>query len=140
MAMDEKLSIVHGRDMDLLRTLFKEYAALLEFDLDFQEFDKELKTLPGAYAPPHGCILMAMQQEEVAGCVCMRNLGNSICEMKRLYVRKQYRGLGIGRALAQAVIREAQSKGYGRMRLDTVPAMKKAKALYDSLGFKEIEP
>ena len=87
MAMDRKLSIIEGRDMDLLLTLIEEYAALLGFDLGFQEFDKELKTLPGAYAPPQGCILMAMQQDEVAGCVCMRNLGNGICEMKRLYVR-----------------------------------------------------
>jgi putative acetyltransferase len=122
------------------RQLFVEYADSLGFDLGFQGFGEELAGLPGAYTPPQGRLLLAVHDGRTAGCVAMRDLGEGICEMKRLYVRPGFQGLRIGHALALAVIAEAKEIGYDRMRLDTVPAMERARALYLSLGFREISP
>lgn len=122
------------------RLLFEEYAASLDFDLGFQGFDLELANLPGDYAPPDGQLLLAIYQEQLAGCVALRKLEEGICEMKRLYVRPRFRSLGIGKDLAQALIEEARRIGYVRMCLDTVPSMPRAKMLHQSLGFKEIHP
>ena len=123
-----------------IRKLFEEYGSSLDISLDFQGFHNELTNLPGDYAPPDGCLFIAYWEERVAGCVALRKHGSSICEMKRLYTKPQYRGLGIGRALCKAVIARARETGYDRMRLDTLPSMETARALYTSLGFKEIEP
>ncbi|WP_243096889.1 GNAT family N-acetyltransferase [Thermohalobacter berrensis] len=123
-----------------IRELFREYANSLDFSLGFQNFDKELKELPGEYAPPNGCILIARFNKKIVGCVALRRISKDICEMKRLYVRPKYRVKGIGKKLAEAIINEAQNIGYKKMRLDTISFMKKAIALYESLGFKEIEP
>ena len=122
------------------RALFEEYAASLGFDLDFQDFEAELAELPGDYAPPRGRLLLAFHEGRPAGCVALRELEDGICEMKRLYVRPDFQGLRIGRALAEALIAEARGMGYSRMRLDTVPAMEKARGLYRALGFREITP
>ncbi len=123
------------------RELFAEYARSLNFDLCFQSFDKELAGLPGDYAPPDGRLLLAEYQSQLAGCVALHKLDAEICEMKRLYLRPQFRGKGIGRALAETVIAEARSIGYRSMRLDTVePVMKDAVAMYRRFGFKEITP
>jgi putative acetyltransferase len=134
------LSAETGKNLKLVRTLFKEYAESLDFDLDFQDFSEELNNLPGQYASPSGRLLIAMYGDKPAGCIALRKLGHEVCEMKRLYIKPQFRGLGIGRALTEAIIDEAKRIQYARMRLDTVPSMKEARALYVSLGFKEIKP
>jgi len=135
------LQIIDAHDSATLpaaRQLFEEYAASLGVSLDFQDFDDELASLPGKYIPPHGCLLIALWQEQVAGCVALRSLGDGICEMKRLYTRPQFRGLKIGKSLAQAAIARAHEIGYERMRLDTLPTMENARSLYASLGFTGI--
>jgi putative acetyltransferase len=123
------------------RELFLEYAQSLGFSLCFQNFDKELAGLPGDYAPPEGRLLLAELESQLAACVALHKLEDRICEMKRLYLRPQFRGKGLGRALAERIIAEARQIGYQRMRLDTVePVMKDAVAMYRKLGFKEIAP
>jgi len=128
------------QDLTSARQLLIEYADSLDFDLDFQGFDEELANLPGDYVPPKGCLLLAEHKGQLAGCVALRQLEESICEMKRLYVRPEFRGLGIGKALAQFVIEQARTIGYTYMRLDTAPSMQAARALYLSLGFRQISP
>ena len=127
-------------DIEVFRVLLEEYADSLGIDLGFQNFEEELANLPGCYARPEGCILLARYNEEIAGCVALRKLSDGICEGKRLYVKPQFRGLKIGRKLVEAVIEEARKIGYTRMRGDTLASMKTARALYASLGFKQIKP
>jgi putative acetyltransferase len=123
------------------RELFLEYAQSIGFSLCFQNFDQELANLPGDYAPPGGRLLLAEYDGHLTGCVALHKLEPGICEMKRLYLRPQYRGKGLGRALADRIIAEARHIGYSRVRLDTVePVMKDAVAMYRKLGFKEIAP
>lgn len=138
--MPKVVQVKTRENLEIVRRLFEEYAASLEFDLGFQNFEGELANLPGGYVPPAGCLLLAMYQGQPAGCVGMNQLSEAVCEMKRLYVRPDFRGLKIGRALAEAIIEQARRIGYARMRLDTVPSMQVARALYVSLGFKEISP
>ena len=121
-------------DLDEIRTMLREYAAWLEIDLCFQNFEQELAALPGEYAPPGGRLLIA----DGAGCVALRPIDDEICEMKRLYVRPEHRGTGLGRSLILAIIGEARVAGYGRMRLDTMPKMDSAQRLYAGLGFRDI--
>jgi ribosomal protein S18 acetylase RimI-like enzyme len=122
-----------------VRELFLEYAQSLGFSLCFQNFDKELASLPGDYAPPEGRLLLAEYEGQLAACVALHKLEADICEMKRLYLRPQFRGKGLGRILADRVIAEARQIGYRRMRLDTVePVMRDAVAMYRKLGFREI--
>jgi ribosomal protein S18 acetylase RimI-like enzyme len=122
------------------RALFLEYAASLGFDLRFQGFHEEVAALPGPYAPPEGELLIAEVDGQPLGCIAMRPLDEFACEMKRLYVRPAGRGRGLGRLLCEVLIALAQERGYTRMKLDTVPAMEPAIALYRSLGFEPAEP
>jgi putative acetyltransferase len=123
-----------------IRILFQEYADWLGFDLCFQNFDRELAGLPGDYAPPGGRLYLAAVDEAIAGCVGLRPLEAGVCEMKRLYVRPQFRGRGLGRMMAEKVIDDAREIGYERMCLDTLSWMTEALRLYESLGFVYIEP
>jgi ribosomal protein S18 acetylase RimI-like enzyme len=130
-----------------VRELFLEYARSLSFSLCFQSFDREVAGLPGDYAPPRGRLLLATVHDTPAGCVALHPLEVGIaiigrhCEMKRLYVRPEFRGVGAGRKLAEAVIAEARLIGYSYMRLDTIePMMQRAVILYRALGFREIPP
>ncbi len=124
-----------------IRKLFLEYAESLGFSLCFQGFEQELAELPGDYVPPEGRLLLATFEGQPAGCVALHKLAPEICEMKRLYVRPQFRGNGLGKALAERIINEARQIGYKNLRLDTVePVMRTAVAMYRTLGFREIAP
>ena len=127
-------------DLGDVRRLLIAYANALPFALDFQDFDDELATLPGRYAPPGGTLLVGSIDGVVVGCVGVRRLDDETCEMKRLFVGEHTRGSGLGRVLAEASIDAARRLGYRRMRLDTVPGMETAQALYARLGFAEIDP
>ncbi len=127
--------------IDQARCLFREYADWLQIDLCFQNFEKELAELPGDYVPLAGRLLLAYESAELAGCIALRRFDERTCEMKRLFVREQFRGKGLGRQLITAIIQEAKQIGYEHMRLDTLPPkMNDAIALYRAYGFKEIEP
>ena len=120
------------------RQLFQEYAAALGIDLCFQNFGAELANLPGKYAPPDGRLFLAQAEDGFAGCVALRKIADGICEMKRLYVRPEFRKRGAGRVLANSVINAAREIGYEAMRLDTLSSLITAIALYESLGFRSI--
>lgn len=126
--------------VELARSLFREYADSLGVDLCFQDFENELANLPGDYAPPGGRLYLAYENDKPAGCVALRKIADDICEMKRLYVRPLYRGQGIGRRLVLELVKNAREIGYVRMRLDTLPSMKRALELYRAMGFKPIDP
>ncbi|HOL37964.1 MAG TPA: GNAT family N-acetyltransferase [Rubrivivax sp.] len=145
--MDRKIATVVAegpQQIELARTLMREYADSLGIDLGFQDFERELAELPGEYAPPHGVLLLALVDGAPGGCVALRPLADvdypNACEMKRLYVRPAYRGLGLGRRLAQALMAQATRAGYATMLLDTLDDMEAARGLYATLGFVEIPP
>lgn len=123
------------------RTLFREYETGLGISLCFQNFEQEVANLPGDYQPPHGRLLLCEHDGSVAGCIALRKLEPGTCEMKRLYIRPDFRGKGLGKSIVKAIIQEARELGYKNMRLDTLPGrMDEAISLYRSLGFREIAP
>lgn len=128
-------------DLAEIARLFAAYGASLEVDLAYQDFDDELAGLPGKYAPPSGALLLARRADGAAvGCIGLRDLGGGACEMKRLYVSPEGRGLGLGRSLMQGAIDAARDRGYREMRLDTLPSMAAAQGLYRQVGFEPIAP
>lgn len=131
-------------ELDAVRTIFREYAESLGVDLCFQDFETELADLPGEYAGPRGQLLLAEVDGAIAGCCALRPLDTAdypnAAEMKRLYVRKAFRGFGLGRELAEAALDAARQKGYACVLLDTLDEMESARALYADLGFEEIPP
>jgi ribosomal protein S18 acetylase RimI-like enzyme len=140
MSMFRLAKVRYAEEIAAAATLFREYVDWLGIDLSFQGFEAELAGLPGKYAPPTGELMLACSPAgEILGCVAVRPLdGEAVCEMKRLYVRPAARGLGIGRALVAAIIRSAEELGYTEMKLDTLPSMPEAFALYQRFGFSEI--
>jgi putative acetyltransferase len=142
--VENSLELIYATEpssIEQTRQLFLEYAESLNFSLCFQSFEEELRSLPGGYSPPSGRLLLAMRAGEPAGCVGLRKLDESTCEMKRLFVRPTMRGLGVGRLLVDRIIEDARSIGYAHMRLDTVaPVMNDAIAIYRKRGFREIPP
>ncbi|MGI8884462.1 MAG: GNAT family N-acetyltransferase [Pyrinomonadaceae bacterium] len=143
--MNQKIEIIQAQTFEQIeqaRMLFREYEAWFGLKLCFQNFDEEIENLPGKYAPPDGRLFLALADGgKLAGCIALRKLEEEICEMKRLFVRGDFRGLGIGKILIQKLITEARAIGYEKMRLDTYPPkMSKAVELYNSYGFYEIEP
>lgn len=134
---DIEFKHITGQNMiEEVKQLFLEYAQSPKIDLTFQNFEEEIKALPGKYGPPKG----ALVDNKEAGCVALRKISENICEMKRLYVRDYCRGLGIGNKLISIIIEEARKLNYSYMRLDTLPTMKKAQELYKSYGFYDIKP
>ena len=136
--------IVQGEtsgQIEEVRLLFREYEAWLGVDLCFQSFEEELENLPGEYAKPSGRLFLALSVEKIAGCIALRKIGDATCEMKRLFVRPDFRGLRLGKMLIEKVIAESKTIGYRRMRLDTLPdKMPEAVELYQFNGFREIPP
>ncbi len=129
------------QEIENVRKLFREYEASLGLSLCFQSFEQELAELPGKYALPDGRLLLVFHEESLAGCIALRKIDHDICEMKRLFLRSEFRNKGVGRRAVQHLINEARSIGYKRMRLDTIAGrMDEAIALYRALGFKEIKP
>lgn len=130
--------------LDATRTIFQEYAAQLGVDLCFQSFDEELAQLPWDYAAPRGALLLALVDGEIAGCCALRPLDNvdyaNACEMKRLFVRKPFRGFGLGRQLVETTLDNARAMGYSCVLLDTLDDMEAARTLYEDLGFQSIAP
>ena len=138
--LDNGLQLDFSPPIPLVRALMTEYADQLGIDLCFQDFDAELANLPGRYAEPAGCLLVAMAENQAVGCAAFRPLADGICEIKRLYIRRAFRGRGFGRVMAKALMERASATGYRAMRLDTLSSMTPAIALYTSLGFLQIEP
>lgn len=132
--------VTSASDIATVRSLLLDYQRGLGVDLSFQDFQTEVRTLPGEYAPPGGSLLLALHDERPVGCVALRAAGGGRCEMKRLYVGAGTRGLGVGRALVQAVLDQARAIGYSQIVLDTLPSMADAQRLYEQFGFCDIPP
>jgi ribosomal protein S18 acetylase RimI-like enzyme len=145
MALHEKTALrilpaaVPGQ-MPVVRELFREYEAFIGVDLCFQEFAREVAGLPGDYGPPRGLLLLAWVDDALAGCVALRPQSPQHAEMKRLFVRPQFHSRGVGRALAEELIRRARALGYAAIRLDTLPSMRAAQGMYEAMGFRDIAP
>ena len=134
------IQAISDTHINQVKEMFIEYANNLNIDLEFQDFKQELNNLPGDYSPPTGRLLLAYYKNKLAGCIALRKFNENICEMKRLYIRKEFRSKGIEKALSNQVIKVAIKIKYNYMQLDTLPNMKQAISLYKSLGFKKILP
>jgi len=136
--------VVTDADLNGIKSLFREYFTWVDttmrFDMTYQEVQQELKTLPGAFSPPAGCLLLAEVDGQAAGCASLRPRGPGVCELKRMYVRPEYQGRGLGRALCERIIQEGKDKGYALMRLDTEKTLSAAQHIYRSFGFQDASP
>jgi ribosomal protein S18 acetylase RimI-like enzyme len=138
--MNKKISInkLAKDDIEKTKVLIKEYLKWIDINLSFQNINEELASFPEIYKEPEGAFLVAKDGKYIIGCVGLKKLENGICEMKRLYVKDKYKGLGIGKTLIEALLKEAKKKGYKKMRLDTLKKMDIAQKLYKEYGFYEI--
>jgi GNAT superfamily N-acetyltransferase len=134
----EYRELTGNEKMDEVRQLCREYADSLDIDLCFQDFEQEMKDLPGKYTPPDGAIILVEVDKQTAGCIALKKIGEGIAEMKRLYIRDAYRGLGISKTLIEMIICKARQIGYSYLRLDTLSTMQRALKVYESFGFYEI--
>ena len=137
------VGIIHAvtpEEISAVRGLMREYGASVGVDLSYQNFEEELRGLPGDFAPPRGTLLLGIAGKEAAGCVAIRPLAENFCEMKRLYVRPAWRSTGLGKRLVEAALEDARRAGHRSVRLDTLPTMIAARKLYAALGFLPIAP
>lgn len=139
MSQTEIIEATSPEDYATGKTLIEEYAAALGVALCFQNFSEEILNLSKHYGPPSGCLLLARSNADIIGCVALRSQAVAVCEMKRLYVRPQFRGQGLGRRLAESAISHAQRLSYSQLVLETLPSMTEAQSLYASLGFREVQ-
>jgi len=130
---------LHEQDIEQTKSIIEAYVKCIGIDLYFQNIDDELERFPEKYKEPDGAFFVAKDKDKVVGCIGMKSLGDGVCEMKRLYVSDEYKGFGIGKHLIEIILREANEKGYERMRLDTLRRLGKALGMYRAFGFKEIE-
>ena len=137
--MKFKITKIKQSDIENTKELIKEYLTWIENDLSFQQIDKELATFPEKYEEPGGSFFIAKDGDTIVGCIGLRKIQNEVCEMKRLYIKDKYKGIGLGKELIITIIEEAKKKGYRKMRLDTLPKMKAALKLYKEFGFYQIE-
>jgi len=140
MRMQQIIQVLAGKHIEQARALLSEYASSLDVSLSQQNFESELSNLPGEYSPPKGAFFIALENEQLVGCVAIRPLADDICELKRLYVRPRHRRKGIGTSLVQAAIDKANKIGYTRLRLGTLRTLKEALSIYRFLEFSEILP
>jgi ribosomal protein S18 acetylase RimI-like enzyme len=138
--MCQLIEVTTSKDIQVVRELFDEYAVSIGIDLTFQNFEQELIHIADIYMPPEGSLLLAKQDGIPAGCVGLRKIEGRYCEMKRLYVRPKFRGMGLGKALCRRIIQKGRQLGYTKMLLDTLSTMMDAQALYRSHGFKDTVP
>ena len=134
------IQAITPEQLEITKVLFREYQQFLNVDLCFQGFEEELASLPGKYAAPYGVILLAEYEGKMAGCVAVRAIKENICEMKRLYVKDEFRGLSIGKKLAEEIIKHAKVLNYQKMQLDTLERLQAAMGIYQQLGFQKISP
>lgn len=137
-AKNENVIAMNAKQFEQARLLFREYAQWLGVDLSFQNFEVELANIETIYSPPAGALLLAFYDEQSAGCVAVRKLEDAVCEMKRLFVKLEFQGFGIGKNLVAAIVEKARKLDYERMRLDTLPVMTRAQKMYASFGFERI--
>jgi ribosomal protein S18 acetylase RimI-like enzyme len=130
----------NSKYIDYIKALFLQYAEALNVDLSFQNFEDELKVLPGKYSEPEGALLIALEDNEPIGCIALRKIDDETCEMKRLFVKPEYRNMRLGKRLVEEIIKEGKQIGYKSMKLDTLKSMESAVKLYKYFGFKETEP
>lgn len=142
--MIDMIDVRTGAELKQVRDLFRQYYQFLAhehgLDISYQGIEEELSNLPGMFGPPRGRLIMAVSSEQAIGCAALRPIEERVCELKRMFVLPQFRGLGVGKALARKLIEDARTIGYERMRLDTGNFLTAAIQLYDSLGFQRIDP
>lgn len=132
------ISLLNKEHLNMIRVLFHHYLSELDVNLCFQDIEKEIEYLPGKYGEPDGCLLLLLKNKQSVGCIALRKMSQGVCEMKRLYIEPEFRGLGLGNILVKELIERARQKSYNKMRLDTLTRLKPAIKIYETFGFKKV--